>query len=92
MTAVESIFSAKARPHTDPLIVHVLSEERIHDLFDFDDDNHKAKRVCEVLTNEFWPGPLTLVYKASKKVRKKKGTAMKWAVIRYCLCYLTYTC
>ena len=68
MAAVESIFMAKARPHTDPLIVHVLGKDRIHDLFDFGDDSGKAKRVCEALVDEFWPGPLTLVYKASEKV------------------------
>ncbi len=68
VAAVESIFQAKARPHTDPLIVHVLDKERIHDLFDFGKDKEKAKRVCEALTEEFWPGPLTLVYKASGKV------------------------
>ncbi len=68
VAAVESIFLAKARPHTDPLIVHVLDKKRIHDLFDFDGDKGKAKCVCEALAEEFWPGPLTLVYKASGKV------------------------
>ncbi len=68
VAAVESIFLAKARPHTDPLIVHVLDKERIHDLFDFDGEKGNARCVCEALAEEFWPGPLTLVYKASGKV------------------------
>lgn len=72
-TAVRSIFAAKARPHTDPLIVHVLGKERMHDLFDFrnqegTDSVSQARSVCEVLCDAFWPGPLTLVYKASSKI------------------------
>ena len=69
IAAVESIFKAKARPHTDPLIVHVHDKNSIHDLFLFNgDSDNKAKRVCEALSDEFWPGPLTLVHKASEKV------------------------
>lgn len=70
--AVRSIFTAKARPHTDPLIVHVLGKERMHDLFDFgiggESGDSRAKEVCEALCDAFWPGPLTLVYKASSKI------------------------
>lgn len=69
--AVRSIFTAKARPHTDPLIVHVLGKERIYDFFDFNHSekgDSQAKRVCEVLCEAFWPGPLTLVYKASSRI------------------------
>ncbi len=53
--AVEAVFSAKGRPATNPLIVHVVDETM-------------AQRVCaewpaaaKILTKKFWPGPLTLV-------------------------------
>jgi hypothetical protein len=43
--SVKSIFAAKKRPSTDPLIVHILSKDDIYDLFDFDDSNAEAE-VC----------------------------------------------
>ena len=53
--AVARIFEAKARPHFDPLIVHVA-------------DLHSAKRcaahwpeAAQRLGEAFWPGPLTIV-------------------------------
>jgi L-threonylcarbamoyladenylate synthase len=55
--AVVKIFQAKARPHFDPLIVHVPSVA-------------EARRYVEnipapaaQLTEKFWPGPLTLLLK-----------------------------
>jgi L-threonylcarbamoyladenylate synthase len=57
--AVQRIFEAKGRPHTSPLIVHVSSIEMARQLAS--DWPERA----EVLAEEFWPGPLTLV------VRKK---------------------
>lgn len=65
--AVLNIFRAKERPITDPLIVHVgniLECEKLISL-------NKFQRNCfNILTKEFWPGPLTLVLTASKIVPK----------------------
>lgn len=71
VNAITSIFTAKKRPLTDPLIVHILNKESMYDLFDFDDaergqNNNKARIVCESLAKAFWPGPLTIIYKANK--------------------------
>ena len=52
--ACEKIFLAKARPQTDPLIVHI---EAIADLAKLAVVNPAAL----VLAQKFWPGPLTLV-------------------------------
>ena len=72
--SVRQIFAAKKRPATDPLIVHVLSKNDIYPLFEFegpsagaDDDGKtktKAQLVCELLVDAFWPGPLTIIFKA----------------------------
>ena len=76
-TSVLSIFKAKRRPLTDPLIVHVASKDDIVKLFDFNDithnnDNNDKKKlaltVCNVLCDAFWPGPLTIIYKASTSI------------------------
>lgn len=57
---LEKIFSVKQRPFFDPLIVHVESVEM-------------AKRyvsgwntICTILSEEFWPGPLSLVLDKSE--------------------------
>ena len=53
--AVADIFSAKVRPHNDPLIVHIAEQAAL------------SQVACEIpplaytLMERFWPGPLTLV-------------------------------
>jgi L-threonylcarbamoyladenylate synthase len=54
-TAVARIFTAKGRPQTSPLIVHVDSLEMARGLAAPWPD------AAEVLARRFWPGPLTLV-------------------------------
>jgi L-threonylcarbamoyladenylate synthase len=53
--AVRAIYAAKARPLTNPLIVHVLGEDEARPLV--------ARWPMEALqlSGRFWPGPLTLV-------------------------------
>lgn len=53
--AVERIFTAKGRPRTSPLIVHVDSIEMARGLAARWPDS------AEILARHYWPGPLTLV-------------------------------
>src|SRR3954451_10038869 len=53
--AVERIFTAKRRPHTSPLIVHVASIDMARDLA------ARWPEAAEPLPRRYWPGPLTLV-------------------------------
>ena len=53
--AVERIFTAKGRPHTSPLIVHVDSIEMARGLAAC------WPPAAETLARRYWPGPLTLV-------------------------------
>jgi L-threonylcarbamoyladenylate synthase len=60
--AVLALFEAKKRPTDNPPIVHV---ENINDVY------RLAEQVppkADNLMKEFWPGPLTLVFKRSKAV------------------------
>lgn len=59
--AVLSIFAAKGRPLTDPLIVHVPALEDAAKLVDL---TPQGREVFECLGRAFWPGPLTVVAKA----------------------------
>src|SRR5215831_13572708 len=53
--AVERIFTAKGRPRSSPLIVHVASIRMARDLA------AEWPVAAEVLAGRYWPGPLTLV-------------------------------
>lgn len=53
--AVERIFTAKKRPRTSPLIVHVDSVEMARGLAS------EWPATAEILVQHYWPGPLTLV-------------------------------
>ncbi len=53
--AVERIFTAKQRPMSDPLIVHVAASADIPPLV------ARLPAAVEPLAQRFWPGPLTLV-------------------------------
>lgn len=53
--AVLKIFEVKNRPHFDPLIIHIGEAEMLNRYV------IKVPRWAEELSNEFWPGPLTLV-------------------------------
>lgn len=59
--AVLSIFAAKGRPLTDPLIVHVPTLGHAMELVDL---TPKGRLAFECLGRAFWPGPLTLIAKA----------------------------
>ncbi len=53
--AVERIFTAKGRPRTSPLIVHVDSVEMARNLA------ARWPAAADALAARYWPGPLTLV-------------------------------
>ncbi|CAM9334401.1 unnamed protein product [Ectocarpus sp. 4 AP-2014] len=69
--AVLKIFQAKQRPLTDPLIVHVPDTAGALAVVDFEVEGsggQKARRLLDLLGEKLWPGPLTLIAKADKKV------------------------
>ena len=61
-SALKKIFSTKERPFFDPLIVHVDTVEKAKACF------LKWNNIAEILANNFWPGPLTLVMTKSNLI------------------------
>ncbi len=57
--AVEKIFAAKGRPKDHPLIVHVSSVKSALQWAD------EAPNYVGKLAENFWPGPMTLIFKRS---------------------------
>lgn len=64
--AISKVFSAKERPLSDPLIVHVLNVTEALELWEQEDES--SSLLLSTLAQHFWPGPLTLVAKARQDV------------------------
>lgn len=56
--AIHRLFTAKERPHTDPLIVHIASPDELEAVAVVDET---TRPLVDRLTERWWPGPLTLV-------------------------------
>lgn len=81
IVAVKKIFEYKGRPLSDPLIVHVTSIDMGKKLIDIDDETHQ---LFKLLSEKFWPGPLTMVLKANFNIISPILTAnTEYIGIRY---------
>ena len=60
--ALASIYTLKGRPKDNPMILHGVSVEQ---LLPFVEGWSKAHQAC---ADAFWPGPLTLILRASQRV------------------------
>lgn len=61
-TAAKKIYEAKGRPSDNPLIIHIGEKNALEELTE--QVPPKALQLAEA----FWPGPLTMILKKSKKV------------------------
>ena len=62
--AISKVFQAKERPLTDPLIVHVTDPQQAYKLWNAEATSIEGNAL-QVLIENFWPGPFTLVAKAA---------------------------
>ncbi|MCY3798231.1 MAG: L-threonylcarbamoyladenylate synthase [Chloroflexi bacterium] len=60
--AVAGIFRAKSRPPNDPLIAHIADFQQLSQIAE------DAPPIAFEVAQRFWPGPLTLVLKKSKRI------------------------
>lgn len=60
--AIAKVFETKGRPSDNPLIVHIADLEQI---YEFASD---IPEIAQLLIDEFWPGPLTLVFNKKPEV------------------------
>ena len=54
IAAIEKVYAAKARPHNNPLILHIAHIEQLDQLA-------KIPPQAHGLIEHFWPGPLTVL-------------------------------
>jgi L-threonylcarbamoyladenylate synthase len=57
-STVNKIFKAKGRPGDNPLIVHIYSFDQLENLA------LEIPKEAKILADKFWPGPLTMIFKA----------------------------
>ena len=75
--AIAKIFATKNRPADNPLIVHIGSLDMLSQLLDnISFENQK-------LIDQFWPGPLSLVFPKSKLIPDIVTSSLDTVVIRF---------
>ncbi len=75
--AIQRIFKAKGRPSDNPLIIHIASLAMLTQLVNEISDD------AQMLIDAFWPGPLTLIFKATNIVPKIVTGGLDTVAIRF---------
>lgn len=76
-TAVRKIYKAKGRPSDNPLIVHIASLDMLMPLVT------DISEIASVLIEAFWPGPMTLIFKAQSCIPKVVTGGLNTVAIRF---------
>jgi len=74
--AVRRIFEAKGRPADNPLIVHVCSTEMLETAAG------KLTGKARLLSEKFWPGPLTLVLERNPRIAASVSSGLDTVAVR----------
>jgi L-threonylcarbamoyladenylate synthase len=74
--AVLKVFKAKNRPAFDPLITHVANQEALAPLV------KEIPPVAQLLMDEFWPGPLTIILPKTNKISDLVSSGLSTAAFR----------
>lgn len=65
-TASAKIYAAKGRPSDNPLIAHIADVKQLEEIAEY------IPEAADVLMKEYWPGPLTMIFR--KKDIVPRGT------------------
>ena len=76
-TAVANIFKAKGRPNDNPLIVHIADLNMLYELVT------EVSPTAKILMDNFWPGPLTLIFKAKSIIPDAVTAGLDTVAIRF---------
>ncbi len=74
--AIAKVFETKGRPSDNPLIVHVSDFDQINDFA------AEIPEAAQLLIEEFWPGPLTLVFEKKPEVLDVVTAGLNTVAIR----------
>ncbi len=76
-SASMKIYSAKGRPSDNPLILHISNISQLKRLV------REIPDMAVKLANEFWPGPLTMIFKKSDIVPKETSGGLDTVAVRF---------
>ena len=74
--AVSKIYKAKGRPSDNPLILHIYDKKQIIDLVEEISDK------AEIVMDNFWPGPITIIFKKKDIVPLRTSGGLDTVAIR----------
>lgn len=77
--AIDKIYNYKKRPSNNPLIMHIISWKGAEIYTDINTLEHN---IVNVITEHFWPGPLTILLKKSSYVSDKITANLDWVALR----------
>ena len=75
--AVNKIFKAKGRPQDNPLIVHIGSLDELPKLIG------EKNKIADLLIENFWAGPLTLIFKKNNIIPSEVTGGLDTVAIRF---------
>ena len=75
--AVKKIYRAKGRPSDNPLILHIADLDMLPSLV------KEISPIAQTLIDKFWPGPMTLIFKASDIVPKVVTGGLDTVAVRF---------
>lgn len=74
--AVKRIFEAKGRPQDNPLILHIGNLDMLYLITD------EVPQLALKLAEDFWPGPLTMIFSKKEKVPSETCGGLDTAAVR----------
>jgi len=81
--ALVKVFEAKGRPFFDPLIVHIAASQTLEETADLSVMDKETRRKLFLLSENFWPGPLSIVLPKSDKIPGIATAGLSTAAVRF---------
>jgi L-threonylcarbamoyladenylate synthase len=81
--ALAKIFEAKGRPRFDPLIIHIAAISALERIVCLSQLGAAARHKLNLLTEKFWPGPLTLILPKQAAVPGLATSGLPTVAVRF---------
>jgi L-threonylcarbamoyladenylate synthase len=81
--SIAKIFEAKQRPSFDPLIIHIAEQDAVFRITDRSSIGKIAMKRLSILTERFWPGPLTVVLPKREEIPGIATAGLATVAVRF---------
>ena len=81
--ALVKVFAVKKRPFFDPLIIHIAAAGSLEKIADLSALSLDTQEKIKLLTETFWPGPLTLILPKQKTVPDLATSGLPAVAVRF---------